>query len=93
MVEAVSKLRQEVDGEIQVTGSATLLQTLIGADLVDGFELWVFPLVLGTGKRLFGDGAVPAAFKLADSQMSSTGVAIHAYERAGDVQYGSFALE
>jgi dihydrofolate reductase len=93
VVDAVARLKKEVDGEIQVTGSATLLQTLIGADLVDGYELWVFPLVLGGGKRLFGDGTVPASFELVDSQMSSTGVAIHAYKRAGDVEYGSFALE
>ena len=93
VVDAVSRLKKEIDGEIQVTGSATLLQTLIGADLVDGYELWVFPVVLGTGKRLFGDGAATAALELVDSQMSSTGVAIHAYKRAGDVQYGSFALE
>ena len=90
---AVSKLKEELDGEIQVTGSATLLQTLIQADLVDGYELWVFPLVLGKGKRLFGEGTMPGALKLVDSQTSSTGVAIQTYERAGDVEYGSFALD
>ena len=91
--EAVGRLREELDGEIQVTGSATLLQSLIKADLVDAYELWVFPLVLGTGKRLFGDGAMPGAFKLVESQTSSTGVVIQAYERAGDIEYGSFALD
>jgi dihydrofolate reductase len=90
---AVSKLKDELDGEIQVTGSATLLQTLIQAGLVDGYELWVFPLVLGKGKRLFGEGTMPGALKLVDSQTSSTGVAIQTYERAGDVEYGSFALD
>jgi dihydrofolate reductase len=93
VAEAVAKLKEEINGEIQVTGSATLLQTLIEADLVDSYELWVFPLVLGTGKRLFGSGAIPAAFKVVDSQTSSTGVAIQVYERAGEVRYGSFALE
>jgi dihydrofolate reductase len=87
---AVAKLKDELDGEIQVTGSANLLQSLIKADLVDGFQLWVFPLVLGKGKRLFADGAVPGAFKLVDSQTSSTGVAINTYERGGEIQYGSF---
>ena len=90
---AVSKLKNEMDGEIQVTGSATLIQTLLQADLVDRYELWVFPLVLGTGKRLFGEGAMPAALKLVDSQTSSTGVTIQTYERSGDIEYGSFAIE
>jgi dihydrofolate reductase len=91
--EAVGRLKEELKGEIQVTGSANLLQSLIKADLVDAYELWVFPLVLGKGKRLFGEGAIPGAFKLVDSQTSSTGVVIQAYERAGDIEYGSFALE
>jgi dihydrofolate reductase len=90
---AVSKLKKEIDGEIQVTGSATLIQTLLQADLVDSYELWVFPLVLGTGKRLFGEGAMPGALKLVDGQTSSTGVTIQTYERSGDIEYGSFAIE
>ena len=90
---AVSELKNELDGEIQVTGSATLIQTLLQADLVDSYELWVFPLVLGTGKRLFGEGAMPGALKLVDSQTSSTGVTIQTYERSGDIEYGSFAIE
>jgi dihydrofolate reductase len=88
--EAVAKLKDELDGEIQVTGSANLLQSLIKADLVDAYQLWVFPLVLGKGKRLFGDGAIPGAFKLVDQQTSSTGVSIQTYERAGEIEYGSF---
>jgi dihydrofolate reductase len=88
--EAVAKLKDELDGEIQVTGSATLLQSLIKADLVDGYRLWVFPLVLGKGKRLFGEGTVPSAFRLVDQQTSSTGVSIQTYERAGEIAYGSF---
>ena len=88
--ETVARLKEEIDGEIQVTGSATLLQSLIKADLVDGYELWVFPLVLGKGKRLFGDGAMPGAFKLVEQQTSSTGVSIQTYERAGEIEYGSF---
>jgi dihydrofolate reductase len=88
--EGVAKLKDELDGEIQVTGSANLLQSLIKADLVDAYQLWVFPLVLGKGKRLFGDGAIPGAFKLVDQQTSSTGVSIQTYERAGEIEYGSF---
>ena len=93
VAEAVARLKQEDGGEIQVTGSGDLIQTLIEHDLVDEYRLWVFPLVLGEGKRLFGRGAVPAALRLVDTKMSSTGVAIHTYERAGELEYGSFARE
>jgi hypothetical protein len=49
--------------------------------------------VLGTGKRLFGDGTIPAGLKLVDSKLSTTGVTINTYERAGEINYGSFALD
>lgn len=52
----------------------------------------VFPLVLGSGKRLFGEGTIPAALRLADSKTTATGVVIAIYERAGEIEYGSFAL-
>lgn len=91
--EAVSKLKEDEDGEIQVTGSAGLLQTLIERDLVDVYRLWIFPLVLGTGKRLFGPGAVPAGLRLVDTQISTTGVSIQTYEREGEIKYGSFARD
>jgi dihydrofolate reductase len=93
VAEAVARLKDEPGDEIQVTGSGELTQTLIEHDLVDAYRLWIFPLVLGEGKRLFARGTVPAALKLVDTKISSTGVAIHSYERAGDVEYGSFALE
>jgi dihydrofolate reductase len=92
VAEAVAKLKGEPGGEIQVTGSSDLIQTLVQHDLVDEYRLWVFPVVLGEGKRLFGSGAVPAGLKLVDTKISSTGVVIHTYERAGDVPYGSFAV-
>jgi len=90
---AVAALKEQTRGEIQVTGSGNLVQTLIEHDLVDEYRLWVFPVVLGEGKRLFAGGAVPAALKLLGTKTSSTGVAIHAYERAGAIQYGSFAVD
>jgi dihydrofolate reductase len=93
VAEEVGKLKQEPGDEIQVTGSSDLLQTLIERDLVDEYRLWVFPLLLGTGKRLFGGGTVPAGLALVDTQVSTTGVAIHTYERRGEIKYGSFALE
>ena len=76
-----------------MTGSGELIQTLLEHDLVDEYRLRVFPVVLGEGKRLFARGTTPAALTLVDTKVSSTGVAIHTYERAGELEYGSFALE
>ena len=90
---SVAALKEQAGGEIQVTGSGDLIQTLIEHDLVDEYRLWVFPVVLGEGRRLFATGAVPAALKLIDTKTSSTGVAIHAYERAGVIQYGTFEVD
>jgi dihydrofolate reductase len=93
VAEAVAKLKEEPGAEIQVTGSGELIQTLMEHDLVDEYRLWTFPIVVGQGKRLFAGGTIPGALKLVDTKTSTTGVAIHTYERAGDLQYGSFALE
>jgi len=89
---AVSKLREQEGGEIHVMGSGDLIQTLIKHDLVDEFSLMIFPVVLGTGKRLFGEGTVPAAFKLTESRTTPSGVVICRYERHGEVTYGSYGL-
>jgi dihydrofolate reductase len=93
VAEAVAALKEEQGDEIQVTGSGELIQTLMEHDLVDEYHLWVFPVVVGEGKRLFARGARPGALTLVDTKVSTTGVAIHTYERAGDLQTGSFALE
>jgi dihydrofolate reductase len=82
VVEEVSKLRQGVDGDIVVHGSARLVQTLLEHDLVDELRLMVFPVVLGSGKRLFGDTSDKTALRLADSKMVGDGVAILTYEPA-----------
>jgi dihydrofolate reductase len=87
----VSKLKQSSGPEIQVHGSGDLTQTLLKNDLIDEFHLWTFPVVLGSGKRLFADGAVPAGLRLRGSKISSTGVVMATYERAGAVPIGSFA--
>lgn len=76
-----------------VQGSSALIQTLLAHDLVDAVQLLIFPLVLGTGKRLFGGGTVPAAFRLTGSGASPSGVLTARYERAGAVETGSFALD
>lgn len=93
VAEAVARLKEQPGGEIQVTGSGNLVQTLMKADLVDEYHLWVFPVVVGKGKRLFADGAIPGALRLVDTRTSSTGVAIHTYERAGAIEHGSFEVD
>jgi dihydrofolate reductase len=89
----VATLKGQDGPEIQVHGSPGLVQTLLEHDLVDEFRLWIFPLVLGTGKRLFGDGTIPAGLTLVDSTASKTGVTINTYRRAGDVGTGSFEFD
>jgi dihydrofolate reductase len=93
VAEAVARLKDEDGPEIQVHGSSNLIQTLLEHDLVDEYRLWIFPLVLGTGKRFFGVGAIPAGLELVDSKTSTTGVLMTTYARAGQIAYGSFALE
>jgi dihydrofolate reductase len=82
VAESVRKLRDESDGEIVVHGSAQLVQGLIDDDLVDELRLMVFPVVLGTGKRLFGESSDKHSLKLTGSQFVGDGVAILTYERA-----------
>lgn len=89
----VSKLKQQHKGELQVHGSAGLLQTLLQHDLIDAFNVLTYPVVLGSGKRLFGEGAAPAALKLISSRAGKSGIVMSRYERAGKPTYGSFALD
>ncbi|HET6360706.1 MAG TPA: dihydrofolate reductase family protein [Gemmatimonadota bacterium] len=93
VAEEVAKLKSEEGGEIQVHGSGNLLQTLLKHDLVDTLRLWWFPLVLGTGKRLFGEGTIPASFRLVETTLATTGAVLHVYERAGDVRHGEFEVD
>ena len=88
---AVRELKREEGPELLTQGSGDLVQTLLAADLVDELRLLIYPVTLGTGKRLFGTGTRPAAFRLTRSVASSSGVIVATYERAGDVQTGSFA--
>lgn len=89
--EAVAALKQGDGPELQVHGSADLIQTLLRHNLVDEYRLWVFPVVIGSGKRLFAEGAIPSGLRLVDSVVSSTGVVIGTYEPAGEMVTGSFA--
>jgi dihydrofolate reductase len=90
VVEEIRRLKQQDGPDLQVYGSSQLLQTLFKHDLVDELWLKVFPITLGMGKRLFGEGTIPAAFKLTHSEATPRGVIIASYERAGDVKTGSF---
>jgi dihydrofolate reductase len=90
---AVAALKDSLGGEIQVHGSCGLLQTLIEHDLIDEYRLWTFPVLLGSGKRLFDAGTIPAGLDLIDSTISSTGVVISRYRRAGTIKSGTFAVD
>jgi dihydrofolate reductase len=90
---AVARLKQEEGPELQVHGSGNLIQTLLGAALIDELRLWVFPVVLGAGKRLFGNGTIPSGLALVGSKSSTTGVLICTYRPAGAIKGGSFALD
>jgi dihydrofolate reductase len=89
IAEKVSKLKQQPGPDLHVYGSANLLQTLMKHDLVDAFWLKIYPLTLGSGKRLFADGTIPAAFKVTESQVSPSGIILVNYERAGAVTTGT----
>jgi dihydrofolate reductase len=93
VAECVSKLKDEDGPELQVHGSPGLIQALLEHDLIDEYRLWIFPVVIGTGKRFFGDGTIPAAMKLIDSKVSRTGVTINTYVRAGEIETGSFEFD
>ena len=90
VVKALKKLKRGDGPDLHVYGSGNFIQTLLKHDLVD--ELWLkfFPVTLGTGKRLFAEGTIPAAFTLIDSKVSPSGVIFANYVRAGDVEAGSF---
>ena len=91
--EGIAALKKEDGPELQVHGSGNLIQTLLRHNLVDEYRLWVFPLVIGSGKRLFSEGTIPCGLKLVDSKVSTTGVVIGTYEPAGEIVTGSFALD
>ena len=88
--DGLAALKREDGPELQVHGSANLIQTLLRHNLVDEFRLWVFPLVIGSGKRLFADGTVPGGLRLVDSEVSSTGVVMGTWQPAGEIVPGSF---
>jgi dihydrofolate reductase len=88
--EGIRALKEEDGPELQVHGSANLIQTLLEHGLIDEFRLKIFPLVLGTGRRLFDGGAVPAGLELASSQVTPSGVIAATYRTGAEIKYGSF---
>ena len=89
IAEKVAKIKGQPGPDLNVWGSGNLLQTLIKHDLVDTFWLMIYPITLGSGKKLFADGTIPAAFKVTDSTVSTNGVIVVNYERAGAITTGS----
>src|SRR5436189_6179562 len=85
----IKKLKNSKGGDIQVWGSSKLIQLLLKNDLVDELRLKIHPLTLGKGKKLFDDGAIPAAFTLTESTVTPTGVILANYKRAGKVKTGN----
>jgi dihydrofolate reductase len=85
----VAELKRRPGRELQVHGSGALVNFLAQHDLIDGYRLLIFPVLLGTGKRLFAEGTVPTAFRLTGSTTNGTGVTVQTYERAGKPEYGT----
>jgi len=93
VVKQLANLKVQSGPDLQVHGSGNLIQTLLKDDLVNELHVWIFPVTIGSGKRLFAEGTVPASFKLPDFKVSTTGVIIATYEKGGKIETGSFALE
>lgn len=89
-VDEIKKLREEDGTPLQVYGSSELAQALLENDLVDELWLKIFPITLGSGKKLFGQGTIPAAFELINSEISPSGVIFASYKRGGEVKTGTF---
>jgi dihydrofolate reductase len=91
VVSAIIALKAQPGPNLQMIGSGNLIQTLQAASLIDEYNVWTFPVVLGRGKRLFSETAKPSALRLVRSQLSTTGVVMSTYLPVGDIQPGSFA--
>jgi len=93
VAEYVRALKSDDGPELQVHGSPGLIQTLLEHDLIDEYRMWTFPVILASGKRFFGDGAVPAGLKLVSGEVTGTGVTVNVYRRAGTIEPGSFEFD
>ena len=88
--QGVAKLKGDGDGMMLMFGSGELIRTLAAHDLIDEFRLWIFPLLLGKGKRMFAGDSAPSGLKLAEARSFGTGVVLHRYQPAGKPTFGSF---
>lgn len=93
VAEAVARLKQQLGGEIQIHGSIDLVQTVLHHDLVDEFRLYVVPVVIGNGKRIFGDGAIPRGLRHVNTRTTPSGIVCSTYERHGDLEVGAYGPE
>jgi dihydrofolate reductase len=91
VVSAIIALKTQPGPDLQIIGSGNLIQTLHAASLIDEYNVWTFPVVLGRGKRLFGETARPFVLRLVRSQVSTNGVVMSTYAPGGDIRPGSFA--
>ncbi len=91
VAEEIKKIKQMDGPELQVHGSSNLIQTLLKNDLVDEIKLKIFPVTIGQGKRLFGEGTKPQSFKLVDSKVSPKGVIVAIYQPDWEIKKGTFA--
>jgi dihydrofolate reductase len=89
----VAGLKQQDGGEIQVHGSGDLIQTLLKHDLIDEFELYTVPAIVGSGKRLFGEGTIPAGLKFVSTTTTGSGITYTTYQRHGDFTVGAYGAE
>jgi dihydrofolate reductase len=92
LAKEVTALKERTDGEIQVHGSGALVRSLLSLDLLDTVHLATFPVVLGTGLRLFPEGSVPTRFRHTGGRVTPAGVSIQTYDAAGRPEYGSYEL-
>ncbi|MFJ5772925.1 dihydrofolate reductase family protein [Streptomyces sp. NPDC093094] len=92
LAKEVGSLKERIDGEVQIHGSGALVGSLLDLGLVDTLHLLTFPVVLGAGRRLFREGSLPTAFRHVAGRVTSAGVTLQTYERAGDPEYGTYAL-
>lgn len=92
LAKEVTAVKERTDGEVQLHGSGALVQSLLALELIDTIHLLTFPVVLGAGRRLFVEGSVPTAFKRTGGLITSTGVSIQSYDRAGRPEYGTYEL-
>jgi dihydrofolate reductase len=93
VAEAVAELKRHPGNELQVHGSGGLIRTLMAHDLIDEYRIWIYPVVLGNGRRLFADGVKPTALELVDTKVLRAGGVVHVYRPAGMPQFGSALLE